>query len=59
MEGTEGKATGKYRAVCYVCYTCYLTKPTTKKAANVAAVSHMNTYKHETGVSGVLTGDPE
>ena len=40
----------KYQAVCYQCYTCHLTQPTTKKAANMAATSHMNAYHHQVGV---------
>ena len=50
----SGKVTRpKYQAVCYQCYTCCLTPPTTKKAANLAATSHLNAYHHQVGIQEV------
>ena len=41
----------RYTAICGRCYSCHIGHANSKKEANRLAVSHMNTYKHETWIT--------
>jgi hypothetical protein len=40
----------QYIVVCGRCYSCHIGYSNRKKDAEVLAVSHLNTFKHETWV---------
>lgn len=43
-----------YQAVCMHCYTCVIATSTKKRDVEIAAVSHMNAYRHEVVISEPL-----
>lgn len=48
---TKTPATKRYLAWCERCYTCHLLETNSKREAANRAVSHMNSYRHETHVT--------